>query len=536
MDLSSRDLYLKYALQALPRLLGLLDRDPFSSTYGCFDRRYWLHRTSDFPSSALQQGMLALALLYRQWAPANTYFEDPACREWALAALRFTWKLQHKDGSFDEWYPQERGWAGPTGYVLHSALRTAELLGEFLTDADRRQIASGARRGARFLINHEEKDVLSNHQAMALLAVEQARAFLQDESLAEGFQHLKGRFLRGFTSEGWSLEYDGPDPGYQTATLSFLARLDRLHPDPELRDTVAAQTAFVKNFFHPDFSFAGCSGSRGTENMFYLGLEYWPKILPPMEGIAAWAREGLARGRLLKPMDQEDHYLPYRMPEFLEAYLEAPDLPLPPAPLPRGEVYLPEAGLLFIRNSEYNLIVQLKKGGSFQLYSHRQGRWLVQESGWILRDRSGHLFSPAFFHRSHQILASTPGEFAVAGCACRLRRPLFTPFTFLLFRFVSILLFRNARAARFFKSWIRSCLITKPHSAAELRFERRFLLRDSGITVRDRIKPGARRGILFFGLPFQSRMVPQSRYWSCADSLPSLPEALDGLFEKTREF
>ena len=42
--------YADAALHEIPRLLTLLDRDPSSPTYGCFDRNYWHYRTQDFPS------------------------------------------------------------------------------------------------------------------------------------------------------------------------------------------------------------------------------------------------------------------------------------------------------------------------------------------------------------------------------------------------------------------------------------------------------------------------------------------------------
>ena len=39
-----RNIYVKKALSQIPRLLGNLDRNPYSSTYGCFHRDYWLDK------------------------------------------------------------------------------------------------------------------------------------------------------------------------------------------------------------------------------------------------------------------------------------------------------------------------------------------------------------------------------------------------------------------------------------------------------------------------------------------------------------
>ena len=33
------------------RLLFVQNRDPYSNTYGCFDRRYWAWKLTDFPEA-----------------------------------------------------------------------------------------------------------------------------------------------------------------------------------------------------------------------------------------------------------------------------------------------------------------------------------------------------------------------------------------------------------------------------------------------------------------------------------------------------
>ena len=45
----ARDLYVREALSYVPHLTQLVDRNPYSPTYGCFDREYWHYRTLDFP-------------------------------------------------------------------------------------------------------------------------------------------------------------------------------------------------------------------------------------------------------------------------------------------------------------------------------------------------------------------------------------------------------------------------------------------------------------------------------------------------------
>ena len=83
----ARDWYAYEALRALPRTLLLVDRNPFSSTYGCCDREYWHFRTADFPCGMFQVYCLPLALAYALPLPGSPYHRVPRMRELAVAAI-----------------------------------------------------------------------------------------------------------------------------------------------------------------------------------------------------------------------------------------------------------------------------------------------------------------------------------------------------------------------------------------------------------------------------------------------------------------
>ncbi len=72
----SKDIYLKEVLGQVPRLLGLLDRNAASKTYGCFDRQYWHYHISDFSCARSQESVLTLTLLYTIAHPENKYYNN----------------------------------------------------------------------------------------------------------------------------------------------------------------------------------------------------------------------------------------------------------------------------------------------------------------------------------------------------------------------------------------------------------------------------------------------------------------------------
>src|SRR5262249_43161003 len=227
-----RDVYAEKAISQIPRLLGLQDRNPFSPTYGCFHRDYWLDKTSDFPDAVRQFGVQSLALVYKRDFPNNPYRGQPKIRDWAIAGLKFWASIQHPDGSFDEFYPYERGWVGPSAFTTFTAIETIQLLQEEMDKTTLDQIRQTISLAARFIISAKaEEDHLANHHAMACLAVWKAYKLLGHPELKDGFEKL----FRGFTEyhnskEGWSREYDGVDPGYLSATVSFFGKIYQDNP------------------------------------------------------------------------------------------------------------------------------------------------------------------------------------------------------------------------------------------------------------------------------------------------------------------
>src|SRR6185369_4800589 len=112
----------------ISRLLSWQDQEPFSRTYGCFDRTYWAWKFTDFPGARFQEGAYALAHLYSRAWPGNPLAGVTQVLRRAAASLRFWQSTQHADGSFDEAYPFERSLAATafTTFYVGEALLLLE--------------------------------------------------------------------------------------------------------------------------------------------------------------------------------------------------------------------------------------------------------------------------------------------------------------------------------------------------------------------------------------------------------------------------
>lgn len=505
----------------MARLLSLQDRNPLSPTYGSFHRSYWHHRTADFPSAIMQMGVHALALVWCHRLEDNPYYQNERVLEWCVAGFEHALDLQHADGSWDEWYPNERGWAGPTGYLLHALAQTETLLGEELPARTRERFKTAATRAALHLIAHEEEHVLANHYAIALLPVYEAFLLTSDPRLAAGYERLKKTFQSYCYDEGWCLEYDGADLGYLGGTMSFLARLHTVEKGEWIEPIIARAAELLGHFVYPDGSLGGALGSRQTVHAYPMGFEYWSSSIPASAALANWTLGALERGTLLEPDAHEDHYIFYRVPEFIEAYLaHAPQAKVPELPYERAEDferYFKLAGLYARKIGRTYWTASLAKGGVLKGYDVATGRALARDSGWIAKTTRGAVITPQWNDKSYERRVERE-VLAVSGQAHYMVTKLFTPFKLIVFRVAMALLGGSAARAHRLKSVIRKRLMVGARPAP-VRFERRISFEREAVAIEDviEVEDGTQLADLRLGDEFFVRYVPQSRYFHSSE-------------------
>ncbi|TSC72490.1 MAG: hypothetical protein G01um101438_574 [Parcubacteria group bacterium Gr01-1014_38] len=513
----ARAIYAVSAFRSLPRLLSLLDRNPLSPTYGCFHRDYWLYRTSDFPDAVRQFGVHALALAYAADLPPNPYRGNAQIRRWAIAALDFWATIQHADGSCDEFYPFERGWVGPTAFTTYTSSESLRLLGAEVPTAVGKRVKTAIRRAAQFIAAGEaEHDHLANHHAMAFLAVSTAADVLNDDEIRAGLPKLFDGFLRYCTAEGWCLEYDGADPGYLSATVSFLGKVYARHPSPELREVLEKAVEFCSYFVYPDGSYAGMLGSRNTLHFYPHGFELLAPEIPLAASVANRMASALAEGKLVPPEIMSDRYVHYRVPEFLLAALETRPRPATLTPLPYQRApfvrVFPHAGMTAAAHGPAYTVANLAKGGVVKSFEREQGRLLINDSGWVGTLEDGRTVTsqwidPHYTQNIQENSWTVRGQLRVVPSA----KP-FTLWTHLAFRLALALVGWSPRAAHWLKTWIRKSLILDSRPVACM-FERRIELSKTQLKITDELQSDVQFRQLLLGGELPVRYVPQSRFF-----------------------
>lgn len=514
-----RAIYAQHALAQIPRLLSNQDRNPYSPTYGCFHRDYWLDKTSDFPDAVRQFAAQALALVYQHEMPGNIYYQQPKIRDWAIAGLDYWARIQHADGSFDEFYPYERGWVGPTAFTTFTSVEAARLLAEELPADVAERIRAAVRRAALFIAAGEsEEDHLANHHAMACLAVWKAYELLGDPVLLDGYRRVWQTFLTYCHEEGWAREYDGVDPGYLSATVSFLAKIYQSNPDPAILDVIERAVAFSSYFVYPNGFYGGSLGSRNTLHFYCHGYEVMAPHIPLAGAVAEKMLVGLSEDKLVPPDIISDRYVVYRVPEFLQAYLDYTPRPKNLPPLPYEEKpfrrYFPGARIFVMTTPQQYTIANLAKGGVTKVFDRQHGRLLFNDCGLLGKLTSGQVVTSQWIDPAYQCEADEQGWTVSGHLQAVPSNKLFNPVKNIVFRGLLVALGWNPGFSHALKGGIRKTLMLG-RRPVPVRFRRSLWVEGETIHLTDELQREGDASLeaLSVGDEFFVRYVPQSRYF-----------------------
>ncbi|MDH5509472.1 MAG: hypothetical protein OEZ32_03860 [Nitrospinota bacterium] len=208
------------AVNSVPRALGLCDRDKHSPTYGCVDRAYWNYRTTDMANARMQEGGLLFAMAWRQTGVgANMFAGKKVMDEWARAAWRFWLSRRNGDGSVNEVYPFERSFCA-TSFSAAAFVETLLLAGGA---KEWEKEITQARNTMEWLCENRNPDV-ANQMAASALALKGYSVITGDRRFLLAAERRRDEVLKSAYEDGIFGEYGGLDVGYQTITMSSMAR------------------------------------------------------------------------------------------------------------------------------------------------------------------------------------------------------------------------------------------------------------------------------------------------------------------------
>ncbi|MBU1599221.1 hypothetical protein KKG61_03850 [bacterium] len=493
--------YQRVSFQILPRLLSLLDRNRFSPTYGCFDRNFWHYKASDFPSAIWQQGVLSVSLIYRHNEDGNIYFENPNLLEWIRAGCKFWISLQNKDGSFNEWYPEEHSYVA-TAFTAYGVSESLLLLDEKPED-----VISALIKAGKWLVKNND-ELVANHTAGSIAALYNIYLLTNERSFRDATEEKLERLIRCQNSEGWFPEYGGADIGYLSLSIDYLAKYYKKTKDVRAKETIGKCLDFLVYFIHPDGSSGGEYGSRNTTWLMPHGLSILANDFEEAGYIL-----NLTEKRLIDDLLRyDDRYLVFFfLPNYIQAGLEFKKAKANPEEYNHFTKHFLSAGLFSKKTREYHIICSLKKNGVLRLFSGE--RLVLSDSGYFGRLGKRVITSAWLNHKTEVnlmdekslIIRVEDSHFAYSNYIPNLQLP---------FRLFTLVAGRVPAIAKLFATWLKKTMIQKKREAPLTLF-RRILVYENKITIEDEIIKKTKKRVDFIALTTSVSALysPTSRYF-----------------------
>ena len=424
-------------------ILYNMDRNPYSASYGCLDKEYWHYRmVREFPSTVYQSAALALALIFKTTGDRELL---PHIR----AGMDFWQKQQNRDGSFAEWYRNERSIVA-TAFTLCAMIEALEAAGD---EIDRKVYIGTFKKAADFLINNKEYFV-QNHAAGAAAACYKLHCLTGEEKYKDAYIRMLNEMDAERSKEGWFYEYGGFDYGYHSVSMYYLSKIDC-----ELSRKLLTEAAQFLTKVLPEDSVVPFSlGSRNTgyllSSLKNLGFD-----IKPAEPFFADAR--------------------YRFLFFYNDILS--DCPSKGDDKTgknsgRGPFTFKEAGLIIREKGPYKVYINFKKNGNYAVTENKITT--VIDNGIIFKTADRCYISS--FLNENGAFSETGDEIVITGALLPLQTSKWQPSALLLFKLFNSTVGNFAGASITLDRFMKSCLV-RGQASRRIPFKRRIKLSEKGV-------------------------------------------------------
>ena len=467
-QINQKKIFIEELEKNIPRILSLFDSDRTSLSHGVGDRYFWAWGLTDFGNATYQGVAHGLSRLWVSGLWPYDSSEDFFIKriQTIFEGAKF---LTRKDGSLEEAFPGEGSYC-VTALVAFDLLVTIDLLSEKINDLQRRKFIEIVRPLISYLKKNDETHaIISNHLATAVAALVRWDILIDDPKALRKAELLLNRILNNQSVEGWFMEYEGADAGYQTLCLHYLSDVHLQRREFNLLGPIAKSIRFLQYFAHPDGSFGGHYGSRCTRFYYPSGLLAMADEIPEAAALSAYMQNSISNSQVvgLSSMD-ESNIIPMFNSYAWGASLsnkrieKGDESTSKSLPCNRDKSFMEnfkEAGILVDRGLDHYTVINYKKGGV--VYHFFEKNLNIIDTGVVFRSSSGILGSSHAFEK-HQTLSIKDNRVLIKHRISAMPKKLTRPFEFLILRMLCFSIFRFTIFREFTKRLLVKYLITKP--------------------------------------------------------------------------
>ena len=506
------------------RLLSLEDRNISSPTYGCFDRDFWAWKFKDIQDSCMQNGVYALALLWNNNFEGNIYFKNDNLREWIITGLKQWCRIQHRNGSFDQIFPNEYSY-GATAFTLFYMLETYEIVGSSFSDDFKKEFLATVKKAADFIVKSKEKhDFISNHLFGASAALYNYYLISKDNKYKQKAKDILS-FVFQNQDEGWLVEYGGADPGYQTLALYYLAKYYLKSNDKAILSKIKKLGEFLSYFTSPDSSIGGAYGSRNTEMLYPAGFALLSNQIQLSQKIANLFCNNLSSEGMVSLNSTDDsNFIPVFI-SWIETLI-AQDKTTSEQTPHSSTVILPfennpfhkhfkKANLYIANTNKYYAILGISKNGLLKVFDKEKNQLTYNDYGYIAVTIRGKTLSTQYLNPNVQTTINGESQIDIRGSFSEISLPVPTPWKIFILRFLNLTICRNKTIGNLIKRVLVKKLIRRIHTS-NLNLERSIKFSEHDIFINDTLsKPVSLQIVrLSRGTPHSTMHMATSGYFS----------------------
>ncbi len=516
-----KEVYLKEILAQAPRIIGLQCRVPSMKPYGCFDRPFWNYGDYGTPRARRQEAVLTLALLYTIEHEDNVYYRNRMILEWIKAGIDFWTGIQLRTGAFNEAYPNEFNHTS-TAFTSYAISETLLLLKEELPA--RQAYLETLRRAAEWL-RRNDTPLVVNQNTGAAVFLYNMHMLTGDDAYAKLANDKFERIASSQDPEGWFNEYGGPDIGYLSLGIGYLAKYFQKSGNERVLPVLARAVDFISYFVHPNDTFGGEYASRDTEYLMPDGFEILAPRIETANAIAETIAGAIRRRSAVLPFSLDDKYLLYNGYDYLQAYLNNRFDRADTDALPRNKPFFKyfKSSRIAVRNSDKIYVVASgNKGGALFAYFKDSGK-SFDDSGVLVYSKNRMLTS-CLMNKTN-VVEARENSIKVSG---KLGKPFDNKMTepkYLALRLFQLTFGYFEAVSLGVKEFLRKALITKSKSSP-YRFEREIVFTGNSMSITDRVERFGSLKRIRTGLRLDTIYGESARYFKNAE-LDGQPFALE---------
>ena len=368
------------AQRQFPRILTQFCRDPNHNSYGCVDRNWWHYKIRDFPSIILQQAGLTISVA-NELSSIESYNLDNLVK----SSLLFWNKRVLKFGSFEEYYPWEKGYPP----LAFSTLSIMLLLNRI--NFNKEIILASTEKASRQLLNRFESKA-ANQQLAGLAALAWINKLYPGLISEKKFRKLAQRSLNLQDEEGWFYEYGGPDLGYLSVTIDCLWDLyDATHDEKYLNAAIKG-LKFISSIINwTGGESIGMHNSRNTDYIVPYGISRFLSFEDELSEHSQIIMKKVFNGaemydHFFSSIDDRYwcHYIGTSLFRSLE-FFPRKQYEIKGNITKKDFEIFKNAGYFWIKRRSTNLLISSNKGGIFSSFG---GEKKIYDFGWIIKNQN----------------------------------------------------------------------------------------------------------------------------------------------------